>query len=64
VDPAGKCTNGITRTQTPLTLAASNNVKSVIGWDNKKYLNIWIVRDIDLAGTQPGVVVLGYSAFP
>jgi hypothetical protein len=64
VDPTGKCTNGITRTQTPLTLAASNNVKSVVGWDNKKYLNIWVVRDIDLAGTQPNVIVLGYAAFP
>ncbi len=64
VDPTGKCTNGITRTQTPLTLAANNNVKSVVGWDNKKYLNIWVVREIDLAGTQPNVIVLGYAAFP
>ena len=63
-DPNGKCTNGITRTQSNLSLAANNNVKSLIGWDNKKYLNIWVVRSINLSGvTGPGIV-LGYAAFP
>ncbi|MDA8787358.1 M43 family zinc metalloprotease [Schleiferiaceae bacterium] len=63
-DPSGNCTSGITRTQTNLSLAANNNVKSLIGWDNTKYLNIWVVRNIDLAGTSPGSITLGYSAFP
>ncbi len=63
-DPNGKCTQGITRTQTNLSLAANNNVKSLIGWDNTKYLNIWVVRQINLSGTTPGSITLGYSAFP
>lgn len=63
-DPNGKCTNGITRTQSNLTLTANNNVKSIIGWDNKKYLNIWVVRSIDLAGFSGPGIVLGYAAFP
>jgi hypothetical protein len=63
-DPNGQCTNGVTRTQTNLSLAANNNVKSLIGWDNTKYLNIWVVRQINLSGTSPGSITLGYSAFP
>ena len=63
-DPNGRCTNGVTRTQTNLSLAANNNVKSLIGWDNTKYLNIWVVRQINLSGTSPGSITLGYSAFP
>lgn len=63
-DPNGKCTKGITRTQSNLSLAANNNVKSLIGWDNKKYLNIWVVRSINLAGVNGPGIVLGYAAFP
>ena len=63
-DPNGNCTNGITRTQTNLSLAANNNVKSLVGWNNTKYLNIWVVRNINLANTTPGSITLGYSAFP
>lgn len=46
IDPAGNCTNGITRTQTPLTYNAGNNVKSLIGWPNDKYFNVWVVNHI------------------
>ena len=61
-DPNGNCTNGITRTQAPQSVDANNNVKSIIGWDNSKYLNIWVVRSIDIG--IPGGIVLGYAAFP
>ena len=63
-DPNGNCTNGVTRTQTNLSLAANNNVKSLVGWNNTKYLNIWVVRNINLANSTPGTITLGYSAFP
>lgn len=62
-DPNGNCTNGITRTQTPLALAGNDNVKSVINWDNNMYLNIWTVRFID-RNAPPGSIILGYSSFP
>lgn len=61
-DPQGNCTNGITRTQTPQSIGANNGVKSIIGWDNSKYLNIWVVRTIDIGIS--GGTVLGYAAFP
>ena len=49
-DPNGYCTNGITRTQSNLSLNANDNVKSIINWDNKKYMNIWVVRSINIPG--------------
>ncbi|MDX5326158.1 MAG: T9SS type A sorting domain-containing protein [Bacteroidota bacterium] len=62
IDPNGNCTNGITRTQTSLTLNAYNNVKSLIRWDNTRYLNVWVVRNITFPGA-PGTI-LGFSSFP
>jgi PKD repeat protein len=71
IDPDGNCTNGITRTASPLTFSANDNVKQqLISWDNSKYLNIWVVQHISFnaggyayyPGTAPpgceGVVVL------
>ena len=63
-DPNGNCSNGINRMQTSLSLEANNNVKSLMGWDNTQYLNIWVVRNIELANSTPGSITLGYSAFP
>lgn len=65
-DPDGYCTNGITRTQSNLSLNANDNVKSLINWDNKKYMNIWVVRSINIPGSSlgPGSIIRGYSAFP
>ncbi|MEW6467863.1 MAG: M43 family zinc metalloprotease [Bacteroidota bacterium] len=69
-DPNGNCTNGITRTVSPLTYEADDNVKQLISWDNSKYLNIWVVASISFGaggyayypGTAPpggeGIVVL------
>jgi hypothetical protein len=63
IDPSGNCSYGITRTQTALSTSANNNVKSLIGWDNKKYLNIWVVTNIE-RNQAAGTTILGYSAFP
>ncbi|MFZ9777749.1 MAG: M43 family zinc metalloprotease [Schleiferiaceae bacterium] len=62
--PNGECTSGINRQWSPNSLKANNAIKSELNWPNTKYLNIWVVRNIELAGVAPGSIVLGYSAFP
>ncbi|MDD3875340.1 MAG: M43 family zinc metalloprotease [Bacteroidales bacterium] len=70
-DPNGLCTDGITRTESPLTFSADDNVKDLIVWNTNKYLNIWVVNNISfgaggysyLPGSQPnanyrGVVLI------
>ncbi len=52
-DPNGNCTNGVTRTQSNLSLVANDNVKGVaVSWPNDIYLNIWVVNDIRLSGVS------------
>lgn len=46
LDPNGNCTNGITRHVTNLTYNAGENVKSIVSWDTRRYLNIWVVSNI------------------
>jgi len=46
-DPNGQCTDGITRTVSPLTFSASDAVKDIISWNTSKYLNIWIVESLE-----------------
>jgi len=46
LDPDGNCTEGITRTASELTFNAGENVKGLVGWDTKKYLNVWVVDNI------------------
>lgn len=46
IDPNGNCTDGITRTRSPLTHSAGDNVKDLISWDTQKYFNVWIVSNI------------------
>lgn len=46
LDPDGKCTKGITRTYTQLTNDAGENVKELVGWNPRMYLNIWVVSNI------------------
>ena len=46
LDPDGNCTEGITRTKTPLTFDAGENVKDLISWNTSMYLNVWVVEDI------------------
>lgn len=47
-DPEGNCTSGITRTFSEMTNQANDCVKSIISWDDTKYINIWVVEDIDV----------------
>ena len=61
LDPQGNCTDGVTRTQSSQTVDAFNNVKSLIRWPNNKYLNIWVVRSIDVGGSN---TTLGYAYKP
>lgn len=42
LDPAGNCTNGITRTASDLTSIGDHQVKSLIQWPPDQYLNIYV----------------------
>lgn len=62
LNPQGKCSNGIVRIKSTLSDHKSydrNKLKELSFWDNKKYLNIYIVKSID-----NGSGTLGYSSFP
>jgi len=60
--PAGKCTKGINYIFSTLHTIGGENLKSVISWDTKRYLNIWVCSDIAngagayayYPGTAPG----------
>ncbi|NNJ56341.1 MAG: T9SS type A sorting domain-containing protein [Bacteroidia bacterium] len=64
VAPDGSCTEGITRHQSDLTIEPDGYdwVKSVVMWDYKKYLNIWVVKQI--LNDNPSSTLLGYAVFP
>jgi hypothetical protein len=64
LDPNGNCTDGINHVYSRLTNEARDNVKSVIWWDNTKYLNIWVVKSITDGGGGGSGVILGFSSFP
>ena len=49
LDPQGNCTEGITRTVSPLTFSADDNVKELISWPTSKYLNVWVVENISFS---------------
>ncbi len=51
-DPNGNCTNGITRTYSPLTNAGGHVVKDIIHWPSDQYLNIYVCNFVgpNLAG--------------
>ncbi|MBK7556464.1 MAG: PKD domain-containing protein [Flavobacteriales bacterium] len=46
-DPNGDCTNGITRTISPLTNAGDQDMKDLIQWPRNKYLNVWVAASAD-----------------
>lgn len=48
IDPDGNCTNGITRTFSNQTDNGGNSaaISNVISWDTRKYMNIYVVRDM------------------
>lgn len=63
-DPQGNCTDGITRTQSNQSLTGTPTVKNVVGWDNKRYMNIWVCRHVANTTPADGGYVLGYANFP
>lgn len=42
LDPDGNCTNGITRTYSPLTNTGGHVVKDLIHWPSDQYLNVYV----------------------
>ncbi len=46
IDPNGNCTEGITRTVSPLTYAMDEQAKALVNWNTTKYLNIWVGKTI------------------
>jgi len=57
IDPNGNCTNGVVYHRQPLVSnSTAPNCLKAYGWDNDKYMNIFLVPN--LGG------LLGYSAFP
>jgi len=47
LDPDGNCVNGINRILSGMTDQANDCIKQLISWDDTKYVNIWVVEDID-----------------
>ena len=61
-DPWGNCSNGVTYTVSANTENATDAVKSYSWWDNRHYLNVWVVKSIaqsNIVGT-----LAGYAQFP
>ena len=56
LDPNGNCTTGITRTYSTDTNIGDDRVKSLVGWDPNKYLNVWVCTNANGAG--------GYAYLP
>lgn len=63
-DPNGKKSDGINRIKSTMTNNANNSVKALSYWNSDKYLNIWVVKTIDLGNTSTEGIVLGYAQFP
>jgi gliding motility-associated-like protein len=63
-DPQGEATTGIERVQSPLTDlfvdTDDQNMKDLSRYDPLQYINIWVVREIDLGDTG----ALGYAYLP
>jgi len=62
ITPDGKCTNGIVRVQSDLTNHQTYQrslLKQLSYWDNVRYLNIYVVKNIN-----NGSGTLGYASFP
>lgn len=61
-DPVGHCTDGIVRVQSSLTNHLTyqrSQLKLLSFWDNKRYLNMYVVKTIN---GNSGIA--GYSSFP
>ncbi|RZA07444.1 MAG: hypothetical protein EOO68_03410, partial [Moraxellaceae bacterium] len=61
IDPNGNPTTGIVRVQSPYTRLDSDDemlTKNLSRWDQNRYMNIWVVRDIDGSPQQQGYAYL------
>jgi PKD repeat protein len=45
-DPSGRCTKGINYIFSNLHTEGGENLKSVVSWDTRKYLNIWVCSNV------------------
>lgn len=63
-DPLGNCTDGVVRVFTSKTNSANNatGFKAESYWNSFSYLNIWVVKNIDVGSTIG--TTLGYAQFP
>ena len=67
IAPDGSCTEGITRTYDPVNTiedytTSNSEVKTAVPiWDRSKYLNVWIVTEIQ---SNSEGTILGYAQFP
>lgn len=62
-DPEGNPSSGITRTLSELSRHNSNKdqeLKDLVRWDPSRYLNIWVVKDVEVNGQNS----LGYTFLP
>lgn len=70
LDPNGDSTTGISRTQSTLGIhrtTEEDQLKSLVSWDDQRYLNIWVVESatlIDPNGQDPPSAILAYASFP
>lgn len=65
IDPTGNCFDGINRIYSPSGVdmdMSDEPVKDLAYWNYRKYLNIWVVTNIE-SGSGTGTV-LGYAVFP
>ena len=46
-DPEGNCTYGVNRVATPWAENSGTKVMSLANWDDKKYINIYVVRSFE-----------------
>jgi len=65
-DEFGNCTNGITRHYDSRTIWDASLSNFFTTWDRTKYLNVYVVRNITVAGASaytymPGTAVPGYA---
>jgi PKD repeat protein len=61
-DPNGNCTSGITRTVSAQTnIGDQPDLGLLIQWPRNKYMNVWVVRDIELGAAaytyRPGTFI-------
>ncbi len=63
IDPNGNCTDGVNRIYSAMTNGARDNVKALISWPRSKYMNVWVVKNINSSSTTEGYVI-GFAQFP